>query len=66
MEKQLEGGPRPAGNPNSDQEQPGTLLQDARDAGYVWRTVQRAAAAMSVMRARAANGTVWLLPTLPA
>jgi hypothetical protein len=64
LERVLAAGPRPAGNPNDPDRQPGTLLEEAREAGYVWRTVQRAAAQIGVMRARSDNRTVWLLPSL--
>lgn len=64
LERLLESGPRPAGNPKSEEAQPGTLLQEAREAGLAWRTVQRAAAEIGVMRARSPRGTMWLLNSM--
>jgi hypothetical protein len=64
LEKQLANGPKPAGTSKNGAPQPGTIIEEARAMGYAWRTVQRAASNMGVMRAKQGNTTVWLLPSL--
>jgi hypothetical protein len=54
----------PLPDPESLEPQPGTLYEEASEMGYVWRSVQRAASAMGVMRAKQGAITVWLLPSL--
>jgi hypothetical protein len=65
LEQLLESGPKPVGIRNDDSAQPGTIVQAARDAGHAWRTVQRAAAQLGVVRAKGAAGALWLLTPPP-
>lgn len=62
----LAAGARPAGNHNDPGPQPGTLLEEARERGLIWRSVQRRAAALEIRRTRTPEGqTLWSLPDPP-
>ena len=59
----LSDGRKPAGNENA--QMPGTVRYESEQAGYSWRTIERAKKALEVVSSKDLNVWFWSLPNLP-